>query len=118
MDTMNEIVLLICDYFLILGVESNSELKEAQSEDSKLICMCALSKLVDVCHRVISGEITVQELRTLSLKKSQMSKLCEAAAAPSKQNDSGKKSSQAEVVPPYDTVKMHLEMQLKKSTTS
>ena len=114
MDTVNKIVSLICDCFLILGVVSSSKLRVVQSEDWQLICMCALSKLADVCQRVISGEILVQELRTISLKESQMSKLCIAAAEPTKQKDNGKKSSQAEDFPPYDTVKTHLDVRLKE----
>ena len=97
-----------------MGVASSSKLREFQSEDWQLICMCALSKLADVCQRIISGEILVQELRTISLKESQMSKLCIAAAEPTKQKGNEKKSSQAEDFPPYDTVKMHLDMRLKE----
>ena len=95
-------------------VVSSSKLKEAQSEDWQLICMCALSKLADVCHRVISGDVFVHEVKTIFHKESQMNKLCDAAAGPSKQKGSGKKGSLAEYVPPYDGVKMHLDIRKKE----
>ena len=76
--------------------------------------MCALSKLADVCRRVISGDVLVQELKTISGKESQMSKLCAAAAEPSKQKDNGNKSSQAEDFPPYERVKMYLDVRQKE----
>ena len=94
-------------------VVSSSTLKEAQSEDWKLICICALSKLEDICCRVISGGVLVHELKTISDKESQMRKLCAAAAAPSEQKDNGKKSSQADI-PPYDSLKMYLDMRQKE----
>ena len=79
-----------------------------------MICMCALSKLADVCHRVISGDILVHELKTIFHKESQLSKLCDAATGPSKRKDSGKKSSLAEYVPPYDRVKVYLDIRQKE----
>ena len=78
-----------------------------------MICVCALSSLAEVCHRVISGDILVHELTTISHKESQMNKLC-VAAEPSEQKGDERKSSHAVVVPPYDLVKMHLDMRLKE----
>ena len=113
MDPVKEVVSLSYDYFLIFAIVSSPKLREAQSEDWQMICMCALSKLVDVCHRIIYGDILVHELKTISNKEPQMRKLC-AAAAPSKQKQDGKKSSQVEDVPSYDIVKMHLDLRLKE----
>ena len=87
---------------------------EAQTGDWQFLCTCALTKLEDVCRRIISGDILVKELKTISLKESQMSKLCDAAARPSEQKNSGKKSTQAGGFPHYDSIKMHLDIRLKE----
>ena len=110
MNQMNEKI--ICASFWPLVVTS-SKLIEAQAGEWMLICKCALKKLVDVCQRIVSGDVLVHELKAVSLKESQMSKLCAAAAGPSRQKNSGKRISQAEYVPPYNNVKMHLDIRLK-----
>lgn len=74
--------------------------------------MCALSKLGEVCRKVCSGDIAVHELKTISGKETQMSKLC-AAAAPQEQTEDGK-GGQAGEIPSYEIVKKHLDMRLKE----
>ena len=68
---------------------------------------------MEVCHRIISGDILVHELKTISHKESQMGKLC-AAATPSEQKNDGKESSPAEDMPSYSRVKMQLDLRIKE----
>ena len=50
-----------------------------------MICTCALSILQDVCARICSGDISIRDLHELNSKKSEMMKLCSAAAVDGKQ---------------------------------
>ena len=46
--------------------------------------MCAVSNLEDICKRICSGNVCIQELQHLNSKKAQMSKLCSEATVDGK----------------------------------
>ena len=48
------------------------------------ICMCAVSILEDICARICSGNVCIEELRYLKSKKAQMNKLCSEATVDGK----------------------------------
>ena len=98
---------------LVFGLVSRSRLKKTQWEDWERICLLAVRKLADLCNGVISGDILVHELYTISRKELEMSKLC-AAAEPAHQKYDKKKSSEVVDVPSYDRIKMPLDARLKE----
>ena len=88
-------------------------MNKPQLEDWERICLLAVRKLADLCNGVVSGDILVHELYTISQKEFQMSKLC-AAAKPFHQKHDKKKNSEVVDVPSYDRIKLHLDARLKE----
>ena len=70
-----------------------------------LICTCAVSILEDICVRICSGNVCIEELRHLKSKKAQMNKLCSEATVDGKAQFD---------LPSASTVAAELEQRLKE----
>lgn len=97
---------------------SESRVSRAQFGDWQTICVCAVSKLEEICKRICSGDIFVYELQTISDKKTLMSKLC-AAACPMEHKDGNEdqdkpSSAISFAIPSYGVLTACLDLRLKE----
>ena len=63
--------------YSVIYIDAEVGKESRESNDWKLIVICAVSKLENVCTNIHSGNITITELRSIIAKQTQMNKLCE-----------------------------------------
>ena len=56
---------------------SDSRVKLGLSQECEIACLCALTKFKEVCGRLQSGDITVNELKMIEKLQKNMERLCE-----------------------------------------
>ena len=95
--------------FIHIDAEIGKELRE--SNDWKLIVICAVSKLEEVCTNIHSGNITITELRSIIAKQTQMNKLCEVTQLAELQNSMEKRLKEFKH---FEAYKMKLEHLLSR----
>lgn len=79
--------------FICIASRAGVTKRESSLEDWQLICMCALSKLENVCMQIKTGDISVMELKEIREKQDQMRRLCDAAAAGEGESETSLSSS-------------------------
>ena len=70
-----------------IHIESKSKLKEGLPRECQFACLCALSKLQEICGQIQNGNITVEELHKIKSSQGQMKRLCAAAAHQDEQTE-------------------------------
>ena len=63
---------------MALNTGSDSRVKLGLSEECKIVCLCALTKFIEVGGRLRNGDITVKELEMIEKLSKNMERLCEA----------------------------------------
>ena len=60
-------------------LETGSKLKVGLPQECRETCVCAVSKMQQVCSELVSGEITMKELQKIKDNLEPMHRLCAAA---------------------------------------
>ena len=63
--------------YSVIHIDAEVGKESRESNDWKLIVICAVSKLEEVCTNIHNGNITITELRSIKAKQTQMNELCE-----------------------------------------
>ena len=60
-------------FILIAG---HSKYLQETKQDWQIFCTCALSQFEGICNKILSGEVTMDELNIIRQREKQMIKLC------------------------------------------
>ena len=64
--------------FVIFTTGSDSRMKLGLSPDCQVVCLCALTKFKEVCGRLQTRDITVNELKMIEKLQKNMERLCDS----------------------------------------
>ncbi len=69
---------LKCQVVVLHSAGSESVLKEGLPEECQSACVCALTKLQEVSDSILSGDITMRDLSTITQQSQKFQALCDA----------------------------------------
>ena len=70
---------VIC--FKTILIAGHSKFLQETEQDWQIICTCALSQFEGICNKILSGDVTMNELDVIKPREKQMAKLCEVVTA-------------------------------------
>lgn len=94
----------------LLPAESDSKIKDGLSDPCATLCACAQSQLQDVCESLLSGNITMENVRMINDNWNQMQQLCTASFVKAKSTE----TEQTGIRLSYETVQQALNKRLEE----